>query len=185
MAQKGRISVIYQGPNNVRPYALKNLDTDVLADHPAYFSRGHLVASSLIEQLREQPFNNIRDILKVVRTRSTSWSRDLLIVAALLTGHKPNVNDPNFIALITRDIIRGLVVIEESVLYHGHATMTEKGGWSWCLMNLLDVQLRTKDTFDEVYVDEQGAVTGSWKYCLLSKEDANKLEAYSFHISVA
>ena len=44
------------------PYSLKNLDTDVLADHPAYFSRGHLVASSLIEQLREQPINNIRDI---------------------------------------------------------------------------------------------------------------------------
>ena len=184
MTQKGKVSVIYQGPNNARPYTLKNLDTDVLADHPAYFSRGHLVASSLVEQLREQPFNNIRDILKVVRTRSTSWPRDLLIVAALLTEHKPNVNDSNFIALTTRDIVIGLVVIEDSVLYHGQATMTEKGGWSWCPMSLLDVQLRTKDTFDEVYVDEQGAVTGSWKYRLLSKEDANNLHAYSFHSAI-
>ena len=96
------------------------------------------------------------------------------------------MNDSNFIALITREILIRLVVIEESVLYHGHATMTEKGGgWSWCLMSLLDVQLRTKDTFDEVYVDEQGAVTGFWKYRLLGKKDANNLEAYSFHVSVA
>ena len=85
-----------------------------------------------------------------------------MIVAGLLTEHKPKRVEPDFIALVVRDIVTGLVVIEESFLYHGHATMRQKGGWSWCPFSLLDVQLRTNtDEFQQIYVDEEGAVTGS------------------------
>lgn len=111
-----------------------------------------------------------------------------MVIAGLLTGHKPELNIPGFIARITRDIILGLVEIEESSLYHGHATMTEKGGFSWCPFSLLDVHVRTNanraDRADKVYVDEHGAVTGTWEYRMLSKEDADKVRPYSFHISV-
>ncbi len=185
MAQKGKVSVIYDDPDDPKGIALKNLDKDILANHPAYSSRGHWIASSLIKQLRQQQFDNIADILKVLRTRSTSWPRDLMVVAGLLTGHKPDITKSDFVALIVRDIVTGLVAVEESFLYHGHTTMRLKGGWSWCPFSLLDVQLLTnKDQFQRVYIDEEGAVTGSWKYRVLSKEDVDKLQSYSFHTSV-
>lgn len=63
--------------------------------------------------------------------------------------------------------------------------MTQRGGRSWCPFSLLDVQLQTtKDDFQGVYVDDQGAVTGSWKYRELGKGDVDKLQPYSFHVSV-
>lgn len=49
----------------------------------------------------------------------------------------------------------------------------------------MDVQVQTtKDDFQGVYVDDQGTVTGSWKYRELGKGDADKLQPYSFHVSV-
>ena len=185
MAQKGKVSVIFRDPNDPEGFTLKSLDNDILANHPAYCSRGHWVASSLIKQLRQQKFNNVGDILKVLRTRSTSWPRDIMVVAGLLTGHSPDLTKSDFIAHIVRDIVTGLVVLEESFLYHGHTTMRPKGRWSWCPSSLLDVQLQTNtDMFQQIYVDEEGAVTGYWNYRALSKEDVDKLQPHSFHISV-
>jgi hypothetical protein len=109
-----------------------------------------------------------------------------MVVAGLLTDHKPKVEAPGFIASITRDIILGLVEIEESFLYHGRATMTQEKGFSWCPFSLLDGDVRTdSDRFwERLYVDEEGAVSGRWDYRILSKVDAENVQPYSFHLSV-
>ncbi len=108
-----------------------------------------------------------------------------MVVAGLLTGHEPRINVSHFVALITRDIVLDLVEIEESFLYHGHATMHQKGAFSWCPINLLDVHVRTNtNRAEKIFVDEDGSVTGNWTYRTLSKEDADKVRPYSFHISV-
>ena len=185
MSRKEKVSVIYRDPKVPGGHIIKNLESDILALHPAYSSRGHWIASSLVTQLREQQFDTIADIQKVLRTKSTSWPRDLIVVAGLLTGHKPKTDTLGFVAQTTRDIILGLVEIEESFLYHGHATMAQKGGFSWCPFSLFDVHVRTNmDRRRGVYVSEDGTVSGTWKYRLLSKEDAKKVQPYSFHISV-
>ena len=185
MSRKERVSVIYRHPSDPSRHIIKNLDKDILAFHPAYSSRTHWIASSLVRQLRGQQFGSIGDILKVLRTRSTLWLRDLMVVAALLTGHIPKVDTPGFIAHITRDIILGLVEIEESFLYHGHSTMTLKKGFPWCPFSLLDGNvLNNTDRQEKVYVDEEGAVSGSWDYRILSKKDAETVRPYIFHLSV-
>ena len=185
MSRREKVSVIYQDPNDCSRYTVKNLDKDVLAQHPAYTSRGHWVASLLIRQLREQQFNSVGDILKVLRTRNTSWPRDLIVVAGLLTGHEPRVDVSHFTALITRDIVLDLVEIKESFLYHRHATMHQQGAFSWCPFSLLDVHVRTDtNRVEKIFVDEHGSVTGNWTYRTLSKEDVDKVRPYRFHISV-
>ncbi|MCJ1374270.1 hypothetical protein MMC20_005502 [Loxospora ochrophaea] len=185
MTGKEKVSVIFRHPNDPTQYVIKNLKNDILAHHPAFFSRGHWVASSLLTQLREQQFHCIGDIFKLLKTKSTSWPRDLMVVAAIMTGHDPKVETPGFIAHTTREIILSLVEIEESFLYHGHATMTQKGGFSWCPFSLLDGAVLTNtDRPERVYVDEDGAVCGDWAYRALSIEDAKKVQPYSFHISV-
>jgi hypothetical protein len=185
MSRKEKVSVVFRHPNDPNRYTIKNLETDVLARHPAYSSRGHWIASSLVSQLRGQQFDSIGDILKVIKTKNTSWPRDLMVVAGLLTGHKPQVHTAGFIADITREIILGLVEIEESFLYHGHTTMTQKGGFSWCPFSLFDGGVLTNTNRKEtVYVDDDGTISGSWKYRELSEEDAKKVQPYSFHVSV-
>ncbi len=72
MSRREKVSIIYQDPKDCSRYIVKNLDKDILAQHPAYTSRGHWVASSLIRQLREQSFDSIGDILKILRTRNIS-----------------------------------------------------------------------------------------------------------------
>jgi hypothetical protein len=185
MSRKEKVSVIYRHPKDPSRYVIKNLEHDILAHHPAYCSRGHWIASSLVSQLREQQFDSIGDILKVLGTKNTSWPRDFMVIAGLFTGHKPTVNTPGFIAHTTRNIILGLVEIEESFLYHGHATMKQKGGFSWCPFSLFDVHIQNNTERQEtVYVDEDGNVSGSWEYRLLSKQDARKVRPYSLHVSV-
>ena len=133
-----KVSVIFQDADDPNCHILKNLDIDVLAAHPAFQPRSHWGASSLIYRLRGQKLVLISDVLKVLRTRNTSWPRDLMIIAGLLTGHKPRLDVSDTIASTTRDIILDLGCIEEYLLYHGHATMALKGGFSWCPFSLLD-----------------------------------------------
>ena len=186
MSRKERVSVIFRDPSDHSRHIIKNLDKDILARHPAYSSRGHWIASSIVSQLRERQFGSIGDIQKVLSTKSTSWPRDLMVIAGLLTGCKPNISLPGFIAHTTREIIIGLAEIEESFLYHGHATMAQEGGFSWCPFNLLDVRLRTDTSmFEKVFVDELGAVIGLWEYRELGEKDAKEnIHPYSFHVSI-
>ena len=185
MSRKGKVSVIFRDPHDYKRHVIKNLENDILARHPAYSSRGHWIASSLISQLRGRQFNSIGDIQKVLRTRSTSWPRDLMVIAGLLTGHKPKIDIPGFIAHTTREIINGLVEIEDSFLFHGHATMAQEGGYSWCPFSLLDVHIRIDATTQhKVFVDELGAAVGLWTYRESNEEDAKNTHPYNFHVSV-
>ena len=184
-SRKERVWVIFRHPTEPTRYTIKNLEREVLAVHPALSSRGHWVASSLVTQLREQQFNCIGDLQKVLKTKSTSWPRDILIVASLFTGHDPKVSLPGYISHITRKIILGFVEIEESFLYHGHTTMAQKGPFSWCPSNLMDGSISTSTEEPErVYVDEDGAALGNWLCRWITSEEAKEVQPYSRHISV-
>ena len=186
MSKKGSVSVIYKDSKDPCGYTVKNLEREILAQHPAYASRGHWICSSQINQLRGRQINHIEDIQNILMTKSTSRPRDLIVIANLLAGHesKQDINRPGAIAGITRDIIIGAGEIEESFLHHGHATMTQKGGFSWCPFSLLDGRIRTDtDRPEKLFVDEEGAVSGFWEYRLLSQEDTKNIRPHSFHLS--
>lgn len=185
-SRKDRVWVIFRHPTGANRYTVKNLEREVLAAHPALSSRGHWVASSLVLQLRDQQFNCIEDLQKVLKTKSTSWPRDIMIVASLFTGHDPNISIPGYISHITREIVLGFVTIEESFLYHGHTTMAQRGPFSWCPSNLMDGPISTNvDEPVMIYIGEDGTATGTWlAQWLTSEEEAKKVQPYSHHVSV-
>ena len=186
MSRKEKVSVIFRDSTDHNRFVIKNLENDILAHHPAYSSRGHWIASSHIRHLRERQFNSINDIQKVLNTKSTSWSQDLVVIAGLLTGNKPKVDNYGFVVNTTRDILRGLVEIEESFLYHGHATVASRGGFSWCPFSLFDGRIRNDEKLPQkLFVDEMGALIGRWRYRRISQDEATKkIHPYSFHVSV-
>jgi hypothetical protein len=94
---------------------------------------------------------------------------------------------------ITRAVLIHVRDIPRSCLLHGHATMCDTGGFSWCPVSLYDLpadsvgDLLIKKSKDRTLtVDSESGVTGFWCYRRLDKHDTtdNFLVPYSFHLSV-
>lgn len=180
--------VIFKGPKAENKQVIKNLKTDILAKGRISCSRGHFIASALIESLCNWRFEQISSIIGVLRTRYTSKPRDMVIIAGLLAGQQPSVDTPiyDIPAEITRNIVLEMQMIESSLLFHGHVTMTQKGGFSWCPFSLLsgpDLHSYGPRRADAL-VDKNGAVVAQFRFRILQPEDHCKLRPYSFHRSV-
>lgn len=183
LSMSSSVKVIYRDPHDPRKQVLKDLDTDVLAQ--GFSSLGHSVASALIQRLRGfEP--SLFDLLKVLSTRTTSWARDRLCIAGLFArAQNFSYDDPP--SEMTRKIVRTYSAVPRRLLLHGHVTLSNWGGLSWCPYNLLDSELtmtRDRDEQELMKVDGNGAALGIWSYRQLSFEDQVRLLPYSFHISV-
>jgi hypothetical protein len=180
--------VIFKGPKAENKQVIKNLKSDILAKDRISCSRGHFIASALIESLCNWRFEQISSIIGVLRTRYTSKPRDMVIIAGLLAGQQPSVDTPiyDIPAEITRNIVLEVQMIESSLLFHGHVTMTQKGGFSWCPFSLLSgPELHSYGPRRaDALVDKNGAAVAPFRFRILQPEDHCKLRPYSFHRSV-
>lgn len=191
LAVSKTVKVLFKGASDEEPL-IKDLDNDILAQDPSQANRAHWIASSLIRRLRK-PIGDVSDLLAILKPRSTSWARDRMIIAGLL-AELPNYDYyERSMAEITRAILIHVRDIPRSCLLHGHSTMCDTGGFSWCPVSLYDLpadsvgDLLIKKTKDRALtVDSQGCVIGFWCYRRLDKHDAidNFLVPYSFHLSV-
>jgi hypothetical protein len=128
-------------------------------------------------------FDSISSILSVLRTRSTSKARNKLIIAAPLGAvlsmpqARDNMTAANMPAEPTKAILRGLGAIESTFLFHGHATLAEKGCFSWCPLDFLhgaDISWykeRNADRQLDALVDENSAVIKRFRYRVLEEVD--------------
>lgn len=188
-SNKDTVWVLFRDPNDPQKHVVKNLETEVLASYPFECSLGHLVASSIVKRLRDQRIRSLTDMMAVLRTRSTSWQRDRMIIAGLLAGHQVKMDTADLQSQLTRDIVLCFVDIEAQFLLHGHTPMAQKGGFSWCPLTIFDGNtLRERAVSDmlvsdKLYIDEKGAVSGAWKFHTLEEKDVDKLRPHSFHIS--
>ena len=188
-SNKDTVWVLFRDPNDPQKHVIKNLEAEILASHPFECSLGHLVASSIVRRLRDQRLRSLTDMMAVLRTRSTSWRRDQMIIAGLLAGHQIETGISDFQSQLTRDILLCFVEIEAGFLLHGLTPMVQKGGFSWCPLTIFDGHTPHERAVSDVlfsnklYIDEQGAVSGAWKFHILEEKDVNKLKLHSFHIS--
>jgi hypothetical protein len=164
---------------------LKDLDDDFFAQGADHASRGHCIAFSLIQRIRgKQP--NLYDLLTVLSTRTTSWARDRVAIAGLLSRVESfKYNDSQ--AEATRKIIKSYEEVPKEFLAHGHCTLSDTGGFSWCPSSLFYSKVAMgggRDHSDVVHVDRDGAASALWSYRLLSVEDPKRLQPQSFNLSV-
>lgn len=160
-------------------------------------SRSHLIASDVVDSVWRRKYDSISSILSVLKTRSTSKARDRLIIAALLAGvlstpqARDNMTAANMPAELTKAILRGLGTIESiKFLFHGHATLTQKGSFSWCPFDFLhgaDVSWykeREANNQIDAHVDENGAVIGRFEYRALKEGDVKHIFPMGSHTTV-
>ncbi|KAF8852654.1 hypothetical protein BDZ45DRAFT_678153 [Acephala macrosclerotiorum] len=168
LAMSNRVKVLFKGPTDSEPL-IKDLDDDILAKGPAFASRAHWLATSLIQRLRQR-VDHVGDLLAILSARSTSYVRDRTIIAGLLAG-VPGCDFDAGESTITKSILEYLGRIPYSCLLHGKATMREQGGYSWCAATLDDMPVDlSEDLMGGLYakddalleIDENGAVNGEW-----------------------
>ncbi|KAK6530735.1 hypothetical protein TWF281_007574 [Arthrobotrys megalospora] len=174
LIMSNKVSIIFKGQDG-QP-VLKDLDDDVLAKSPGQSTRAHWIASSIIRRLRKRDITNVSNLMAILKPRTTSWERDRLIIAALLSGVgdvPANIREDE----ITKKVIDHIHRLNRASLLHGKVTLSETGGWSWCPPSVYNLPVDTfGDLADEersVYclVDKNGVLAGHWHYRLLEKEE--------------
>ena len=187
------MKVIFQHPQNLSEFVLKDLNKVILAYCPLYCDRGHWIASRVIGSLRgkTQRVDDLQKLLHIIKTRATSWPRDRLIIAALLCGLTPDVQSTNMLAVTTEQDLKTLSPIPASFLFHGCPADAETGLFSWCPSSLLEVgkvshisRLRNSipnalgqfDTQDLLDFGSDGTIIARFLTRILDEDDK-----YNFH----
>ena len=149
------VKVLYKGPDPDNPL-IKDLDRDILAVDPRYATRAHWIASSIIRRLR-RPIENVRDLLSILRPRSTCRTADRTSISGLLADLEPSTcpqcNESPFLATkgmkqeeaapirkriknhikthTTRRVLTKLGKVGYTSLIHGLEPMHDSGAFSW------------------------------------------------------
>ena len=187
------VKVLYRDPENPSGYVLKDLDDDILAEPP--FGRlGHVVASALIRKLRGRP-STLMDLLTILSTRSTSWNRDRMAIAALFARIKDfDYNSSRGKA--TRQILEEYNSFDRSLLHHGQATIVNEGPFSWCPSNLLLGSQELLTHWNPLVTEpsaqvrlcpdpqEYGSVLGAWYYTVLNEDTVHEVKPLAKHLNV-
>ncbi|ERF71390.1 hypothetical protein EPUS_07418 [Endocarpon pusillum Z07020] len=185
LSMSKRVKVIFRDPEDHSKQVLKDLQDDVFAE-PTHYSRlGHSIASGLIQRVQgEQP--SLSDLLTVLRTRTTSWQRDRMAIAGLLSRVE-NYDYSDSQAETTRKIIKSFEEVPKKFLAHGHSTLSDTGGFSWCPSSLFHSEAamaEQRNHSNVVRVDKDGAASALWPYRLLSAQDPKRLRPHSFNMAV-
>ncbi|KAF2874365.1 hypothetical protein BDV95DRAFT_592456 [Massariosphaeria phaeospora] len=184
------VKILFKGHTKDK-LLIKDLDDDILAKDPASYTRGHWIASTIIHRLRRD-IQNVSDLVAVLRPRNTSWARDRLMIATLLSGIDVDYKlQPHE---ITKKVMDRVAKLNPASLHHGQPTITAFGGWSWCPISLDDMPAENLGDLTEeglvgdntCVIDRNGILTGCWYWRPLEKQDsmAGQLIPNSYHISV-
>jgi hypothetical protein len=168
---KGSVKVLFKDPNlnNTEPL-IKDLDTEVLIPPENYSglrsgrvpNHAHLSASTIVRCIRhsetEAKIKSLSHLMRILRPRTTSWTKDRIILAALLCLPSDDVDTSRTISQLTTDILRQLRTFPASYLFHSEAPISPFGAFSWCPPSLFD--LGKIASLTAAYVDADSYNTG-------------------------
>ncbi|KAI0547640.1 hypothetical protein F4679DRAFT_597475 [Xylaria curta] len=96
------VRVLFKGETDDKP-TLVDLN-DIVSSDPRTCTRGHWLASQLIQRLRK-PIENVGDLLAVLSQRITSWAKDRSEISAVLAGTKIDYDSEDTASKITQKTI--------------------------------------------------------------------------------
>ncbi|EHY57752.1 hypothetical protein HRR83_005337 [Exophiala dermatitidis] len=194
LAASNSVKVLFGNPDDKKgPPVIKDLETEVLATLPRC-SLGHFTASFIIRDLWGiiKDHRKLSNLVRTLGTRSNSWSRDRVLVAAHLAGITPDVDAADMQTRVLRQIICSYGEIDSSILLHGSPTIEEDGPLSWCPTNLLGVRPMSLSrgfviggSELSMNIDQHtGALWGMFYACDATRSNRDTLVFISMHPSV-
>ena len=187
------VKVLYRHPTIHSEYVVKDLHEDVLVNGP-FGCLGQVAASFVIETLLGRP-RTLLDLITILSTRSTSWNRDRMAIAALLARMKDfDYSSPR--AEITQSIIALYGKFRKTLLHHEQAPLIDQGPFAWCPSNLFlspaellkhwdsDALDRTADVRLCLDDNNYGSVLGLWECTILDKSMVDAIKPVATHLHV-
>lgn len=147
-----KIKVIFKGPSGP---VIKDLDEEILAqaDEP---DGPRKAGSQIIQNLRKE-FSALKldDLLTVLRSRYTSWPKDMSVISALLAG----VTAAGSQQETYRKVVRKFGSIAPGHLFHYRVTMSK--GLTWCPTSLFDMPPDPGNA--SLKLSPDGSLVGRWR----------------------
>ncbi|KAI0550634.1 hypothetical protein F4679DRAFT_594557 [Xylaria curta] len=128
------------------PYHLKHFpghkSRDIISPAGTIPMQGYFIAAEIVKIMRH-PFlqestqiTNLSDLLKVLSRRTTSWTKDQMLIAALMCQDKNNSKGLVDSSMTGPEIMKFLLVTFEKIrvtdFVHSEVPITTHGPWSWC-----------------------------------------------------
>ncbi|KAI8950382.1 hypothetical protein F4801DRAFT_579538 [Xylaria longipes] len=149
---------------------------------------GHFIATDIIRRLRagaglesipdavipgRSLVSSIRDLIMILRSRTTSWVRDRLIIPGLMC--LPSLDSNSTGPEITRQLLLRFGAVFISDLFHGEVPITSHGPWSWCPPSVFDFGVSRSSVPRHrsglSYVDRSGVIRGEFSAFSLTDND--------------
>ncbi|RDW80319.1 hypothetical protein BP6252_04957 [Coleophoma cylindrospora] len=168
-------------------YMTADLDKDILAGNLTGWSRygesyarrpaprlGHIIATNILMLLRSEDFavdsqifkTRLSSLIKVLRQRVTSWSRDRMIIAGMMGLRSEKFDSNSTTVQITQELLKNVNRIKTTELIHGEVPISLYGGpWEWCPQSIFDLGLAfsgSDPTNDFCDVREHGTLSGKF-----------------------
>ncbi|KAJ5740278.1 ankyrin repeats (3 copies) domain-containing protein [Penicillium malachiteum] len=167
-----KVKVIFKGFNGGP--LIKDLDEEILAKEVDPESP-RKEASQIIRRLRYGAISTLNDLLNVLQSRSTSWPKDIHIIAALLMDIAPVYSQQD----TYRRILRKVGKILPGHLFHNAVTMSNS--FMWCPVDLMEIHpVDTSDTLS-LTISDNGDIEGKWRIITLPVDLESKCSIRSIH----
>ncbi|GAP92993.2 hypothetical protein SAMD00023353_9900130 [Rosellinia necatrix] len=132
----------WMSPHHRRRYFPGHRSRDVINPTGTIPRQGYFVAAEIVKILRH-PFlrestqiTNLSDLLKVLSRRTTSWTKDQMLIAALMCQDKNRAKGLVDSTMTGPEIMKFLLVTFEKIrvtdFVHSEVPITTHGPWSWC-----------------------------------------------------
>ncbi|KAI0137612.1 hypothetical protein F4776DRAFT_622728 [Hypoxylon sp. NC0597] len=205
----GRVKVLFKSPGGSSQPCIKDLEDEVLAPirslHRGSFTNlPHLVASEVIRQVSGDVYNpatkagyrisELNVLLRILRPRTTSWARDRMVLGALLTLPRKDVDTSRTEPELVTDILRTIKHLPGTAIYHGEIPIAQHGPWSWCPPSVFDFgrtgTVLIPSTAEglgegcELTVGDNGTIEGIFTIYHLHESDLDELLPYGTHPSM-
>ncbi|KAL8797882.1 MAG: hypothetical protein Q9195_000234 [Heterodermia aff. obscurata] len=188
------VKVLYRDPQNLGGYVVKDLEDDVLS-HREFESLGQEAASFIIRNLLGRP-RTLLDLITILSTRSTTWNRDRMAIAALLARMEDfDYDSPR--AENTKRILQLYGKFRRTLLHHEQAPLVNRGPFAWCPSNLFlsppellkhwnpDVLLGGTPSVQLSFeLDNLGSALGSWNCTVLDNRMKQRVKPVPTHLHV-
>ncbi|KAI0142535.1 hypothetical protein F4776DRAFT_511756 [Hypoxylon sp. NC0597] len=191
--KRNSVKILFKNPDDTLKPLVKDLDRDILSRPQQATTLVHFKASTILRSVRGD-ITDLRGLLQVLRTRSTSWDRDKMTIAGLMTLDQRTVDTSLSTPALTRSILLELLTVPKTSIFHNKVPMALEGGWSWCPPSIFDFDVSTlsgvrPDTAggrqEPLLIEKDGSIGGTFTAYPVQLAYRDKVYPYSSHPSLS
>lgn len=102
----------------------------------------HMIATDILALFRwadAQRVPNLQALLRMLRTRTTSWARDRTLTATLMCLPRHEIDSTTTVFQMTQKVLTNFEVLRTTEIVHHQVSMSTDGPWDWAPHSIFDL----------------------------------------------